>query len=88
MDDAWEPYSQAFSWYNLNMRGLLSRPRLSFLNTILAVSDKFLTPAAATKAQQNLEKVQYSSTLGICAYIRELQTLCNHVFMPIDEYTL
>jgi hypothetical protein len=55
------------------------------MNTILTVSDEFLTPAAATKAQQNLEEVQYSSTLGIRAYVREL---CNHVFMPIDEYTL
>jgi hypothetical protein len=58
------------------------------LDTIICISDEFLTPAAATRAQQSLEKVQYSSTLGIRTYVRELKTLCNHIFMPIDEYTL
>lgn len=70
------------------MRGPLSGPRLSFLNTITSIADKFLTPAAATKAQQSLEKVQYLMTLGIRTYVHKLQTLSNHVFMPIDEYTL
>ena len=61
---------------------------MSFLDTVICLSDEFLTPAAATKAQQSWEKVQYSSMLGIRTYIQELQTLSNHVFMPIDEYTL
>jgi hypothetical protein len=79
---------RALSWYDLTMRGPLSGPRLSFLDTVIYLSDEFLTPAAATKAQQSWEKVQYSSTLGIRAFVRELQALSNHVFMPIDEYTL
>jgi hypothetical protein len=79
---------RALGWYNLNMRGPLSGPKLSFLDTILCISDEFLMPAAATKAQQSLEKVQYSSTHGIRSYVQEIQTLSNHVFMPIDEYTL
>ena len=79
---------RALSWYNLTMRGPLSGPKLSFLDTVIYLSDEFLTPAAATKAQQSWEKVQYSPTLGIRAFVRELQTLSNHVFMPIDEYTL
>jgi len=48
---------RALSWYNLNMRGPTSGPRLSFMEMILRISDEFLTPAAATKAQQSLEKV-------------------------------
>src|SRR5271169_3359385 len=55
---------------------------------ILAISDEFLTPASATKAQQNLERVMYTTTLGIRAYVREVQNLSRHIFMPIDEYTL
>jgi hypothetical protein len=70
------------------MRGPLSGPKLSFLDMILCISNEFLTPAAATKAQQSLKKVQYSSTHRIGSYIREIQTLSNHVFMPINEYTL
>src|SRR5271169_3827342 len=66
----------------------LSGPCISFLDVILAISDEFLTPASATKAQQNLERVTYTTTLGICAYVREVQNLSRHVFMPIDEYTL
>ena len=58
------------------------------MDMIFYISDKFLTPAAATKAQQSIEKVQYSIALSIHTYIRELQTLSTHVFMPINEYTL
>src|SRR6266849_2168905 len=79
---------RALGWFNLNMRGPLSGPRLTFLDVITSIADEFLTPAAATRAQQSLEKIQYSTTLGIRTYVRELQTLSNHIFMPIDEYTL
>ena len=79
---------RALSWYNLNMREPTSGPRLSFMEMILRISDEFLTPAAATKAQQSLEKVRYSTTLGIRAYVRELETPSDHVFMPVDGYTL
>jgi hypothetical protein len=71
---------RALSWYNITMRGPLSGPKLLFLDMVIYLSNKFLTPVAATKAQQSWEKVQYSPTLGIHA--QELQTLSNHVFMP------
>jgi len=76
---------RALRWYNLNMRGPLSGQRISFLDVILAISDEFLTPASATKAQQNMERVTYTTTLGIRAYVREVQNLSRHVFMPIDD---
>jgi len=79
---------RALGWYQLTLRGPTSGASLSFMETVIRISDEFLTPAAATKAQQTLEKVQYSPTLGIRTYVRELQALANHVFMPIDEYTL
>jgi hypothetical protein len=53
---------RALSWYDLTMRGPLSGPKLSFLDTVICLSDKFLTPVATTKAQQSWEKVQYSPT--------------------------
>jgi hypothetical protein len=52
------------------------------------ISDKFLMPVAATKVQQSLEKVQYSSMLRIHTHVHKLQTISNHIFMPIDKYTL
>ena len=79
---------RALNWFDLNMRGPLSGPRLNFESAILRVTDEFLTPAAATKAQRSLERVQYSTTNGIRAYVRDLQTLSTHVFMPIDEFSL
>ena len=79
---------RALNWFDHNMRGPLSGPRLNFENAILQITDEFLMPAAATKAQHSLERVQYSTTNGICAYVCDLQTLSTHVFMPIDEFTL
>jgi hypothetical protein len=79
---------RALSWYNLNMRGPLSGPPLTFLDTIINVSDEFITPASATRAQQSFDRVKYSRSLGIRTYVRELQTLSTHIFMTIDEYTL
>ena len=76
------------SWYNLNKRGPWSGAPDSFLETVTQILDEFLTPAVATKAQQGFDRVKYTQNLGICAYICELQTLSNHIFMPIDEYTL
>src|SRR6266852_7488790 len=79
---------RALNWFDLNMRGPLSGPCLNFENEILRVTDEFLTPAVATKAQRSLEQVQYSTTNGICAYVHDLQTLYTHIFMPIDKFTL
>ena len=78
----------SLSWYNLTMRGPDTGPCPSFMDIIIYISDKFLMPAVATKAQQSIEKVQYSTILSIHTYIQELQTLSTHIFMPIDEYTL
>ena len=58
------------------------------MDIIFYISNEFLTSAVATKAQQSIEKVQYSTALSIHTYIQELQTLSTHVFMLINEYTL
>src|SRR5271154_6632113 len=78
----------ALSWYNLNLRGSLRLEPNSFLDMVMHVSNEFITPAAATKAQQSFDRVQYTRAQGIRSYVRELHTLSYHIFMPIDEFTL
>jgi hypothetical protein len=77
------------SWFDLNMRGPLSAtgPQ-TFLDTVLRISDEFITPAAATRAQQSFDRVKYSRTTGVRAYMRELEMLSHHVFLHIDKYSL
>jgi len=79
---------RALSWYNLNLRGPLRLEPNSFLDMVIHVSNEFITPAAATKAQQSFDRVQYTRAQGIRSYVRELHTLSYHIFMPIDEFTL
>ncbi len=78
----------AQSWYNLNIRGPLCERRTSFTETVLRISDEFLTPASATKAQQSFDRVKYARSRGIRSFVRELQTLSSHIFLVVDEYTL
>src|SRR5271154_2907875 len=76
------------SWYNLNLRGPLRLEPNSFLDMVIHVSNEFITPAAAPKAQQSFDRVQYTRAQGIRSYVRELHTLSYQIFMPIDEFTL
>jgi hypothetical protein len=78
----------AQSWYNLNIRGPLCERPASFTDTILRISDEFLTPASATKAQQSFDRVKYSRSRGIRSFVREMQTLSSHIFLVVDEYSL
>src|SRR5271170_2066135 len=86
LGSAWE--GRALSWYNLNLRGPLRLEPNSFLDMVIHVSNEFITPAAATKAQQSFDRVQYTRAQGIRSYVRELNTLSYHIFMPIEEFTL
>src|SRR5271169_83997 len=43
---------RALSWYNLNLRGPLRLEPNSFLDMVIHVSNEFITPAAATKAEE------------------------------------
>ena len=78
----------AQSWYNLNIQGPLCEGRTSFTETIIWISDEFLTPASAMKAQQSFDRVKYARSRGIHSFVRELQTLSSHIFLVVDEYTL
>ena len=61
---------------------------LDFIMILLRLADRFITPAAVTKAQSGFDKVIYTMTVGIQAYIRELERISKHILLPIDEYTL
>ena len=81
----------AATWYdNTIQKAALHRAPepISFQDVILRLADSFITPAAATRAQQSFDRVIYVRKKGIRAYVRELQMLSYHVLTPIDEYTL
>ena len=59
-----------------------------FVMILLRLADRFITPAAVTKAQSGFDKVVYTTTVGIQAYIRELERISKHILLPINEYTL
>ena len=59
-----------------------------FVTILLRLADRFITPAAVTKAQSGFDKVIYTTTVGIQAYIRKLERISKHILLPIDEYTL
>ena len=43
-----------------------------FITILLRLADRFITPAAVTKAQSGFDKVVYTMTVGIQAYIHEI----------------
>ena len=59
-----------------------------FITILLRLADYFITPAVVTKAQSGFDKVIYTTTVGIQAYICELERISKHILLPIDEYTL
>ena len=59
-----------------------------FITILLRLADRFITPAAVTKAQSGFDKVVYTTTVGIQAYVRELERISKHILLPVDEYTL
>src|SRR3984885_15273700 len=58
-----------------------------FITVLLRLADRFITPAAVTKAQHGFDRITYTKEKGILAYVRELQLISKHI-LPIDEYTL
>ena len=59
-----------------------------FVTILLRLADRFITPTAVTKAPSGFDKVVYTTTVGIQAYIHELERISKHILLPIDEYTL
>ena len=59
-----------------------------FITILLRLADRFITPAAVTKAQSGFDKVVYTTTVGIQAYVRKLERISKHILLPIDKYTL
>ena len=59
-----------------------------FVTILLRLMDRFITPAAVTKAQSGFDKVVYTTTVGIQAYVHELKRISKHILLPIDKYTL
>ena len=59
-----------------------------FITILLRLTDRFITPTAVTKAQSGFDKVAYTTTVGIQAYVRELERISKHILLPIDEYML
>jgi hypothetical protein len=59
-----------------------------FVDVILMMADAFISPAAATKAQQSFDRISYSRERGIRSYMMKLQQISYHIMLTIDEYTL
>ena len=55
---------------------------------LLRLADCCITPAVVTKAQSGFDKVIYTTTVGIQAYVCELERISKHILLPINEYTL
>jgi hypothetical protein len=77
---------KAAHWYNLHYQRGGAEP--SFREIIHILADRFITPAASIRAQNNFERVKYSLQSGIRAYISDLEILSAHMFQQIDEYSL
>jgi len=81
----------AQTWYEnsirMGTRNVHSFPP-GFITILLNLADRFITPAAVTKAQRGFDKITYTKDKGILAYVRELQLISKHILLPIDEYTL
>lgn len=82
---------KASAWYDsfINKKPhIRHREPPKFLNIILSLADTFISPAAASKAQQKLDSIVYTKKDGIKGFIQDLEMHSSHVLMPIDEYTL
>jgi hypothetical protein len=62
--------------------------RMTFIQAVFIMADAFISPAAATRAQQRFDQITYSRRKGILSYVRELQMVSYHILLPVDEYTL
>jgi hypothetical protein len=51
------------------------------------MADMFISPAAATWAQQRFDQITYSRQKGILSYVQELQMVSYHILL-VDEYML
>ena len=80
---------KAAHWYHLYFRKESTRaPALGFANIIHSLADRFITPAAAIRAQNNFERVKYRLERGIRTFITELEIHASHMFQPVDDYTM
>jgi hypothetical protein len=81
----------AQTWYDnsirMGTRSVHSFPP-DFITIMLRLADRFVTPAAVTKAQRSFDRIAYTKEKGILSYVRELQLMSKHILLPIDEYTL
>lgn len=77
---------KAAHWYHLHYQRGSTEP--SFREIIHILADRFITPAAAIRAQHKFERVKYSLQAGIRAYLSDLEIHSSHMFLQIDEYSL
>ena len=59
-----------------------------FLNTICRLADAFISPAAATKAEQRFRQISYNKWEGIAIFIHELQMTSSYNLLLVTENTL
>src|SRR5271156_1515115 len=80
---------QAAHWYYLYFRQRSADSPGGHLGDVVHnLADRFITPAAAIRAQNNFERVRYSLNKGIRAFISDLEIYSSHMFQDVDEYTL
>ena len=81
----------AETWFDMSIKpGVLTShwQYPSFLEVILRMADRFIPPAAATKAQQSFDKVTYTCEKGIQRFMSQLQMITFHIMLTVDEYML
>jgi hypothetical protein len=81
----------AQAWFDTTIRRGApnnTEDRITFIQAIFRMADAFISPAAATRAQQRFDQITYARRKGILSYVRELQMVSYHVLLPVDEYTL
>ena len=75
-------------WYEhsvrTGMRSVHAFPP-DFVTILLRLTDQFITPAAVTKAQSGFDKVVYTTTVGIQAYVRKLERISKHILLWVEH---
>ena len=59
-----------------------------FLNMICRLADAFISPAAATKAEQRFRQISYNEWEGIAVFIHELRMTLSYNLLLVTEDTL
>ena len=78
----------AKTWFNTFTQPDSMGETPKFLNTICRLADAFISPAAATKAEQRFRQISYNEWEGIAVFIHKLQMTSSYNLLLVTENTL